>query len=184
MGEQRLGHVLTAAPAFVRAGCELVAETDLAIGKLRLFGGDFEALFGFAPPAPRTQTDRGGATYAWMAPGEWLVTGTKDAVDTALAVACGQDLALALDITHGRAAFLLSGAEARTAIAGVSALDTRDRSFAVGSVARTKLGETGMFIARLPDRDGNPRFRIIVDQTMTAYAVRVLGEPASRSFAQ
>lgn len=183
MVEQGLERVLPEIGPFARAGCGLIAESDLAIGKIRLFGADFEALLGFAPPAPRTQIERAGATYAWMAPGEWLVTGTEVAVETALAAVRNEALALALDITHGRAAFLLSGAEARTAIAGVSGLDTRERSFAIGAVARTMLCETGMFIARLPDRDGYPVFRIIIDQTMAAYAVRMLGEPAARSIA-
>lgn len=163
-------------PDFRRDGCALALDHALAIGKIRLLARDFTALFGVAPPPPRRQIDHDGATFAWLAPGEWLVTGPQAAVAAVLARADG-DLALAIDISHGRTAFILSGAEARTAIATVSPLDAGDRAFPVGGVARTLLGDTSMFIARLPDRMDGPQFRIIVDQTMAGYAARMLSEP-------
>jgi len=184
MAEQNPGRPLSRtvpdAAAFARTGCSLRFE-DIAVGKLRLDEADFAPLLGFAPPPSRTQIEQGGATYAWLAPGEWLITGSEASVRAALEKAGENDLAFTLDITHGRATFILSGPEARTAIASVSPLDTRDRAFAVGAVARSILGETGMFIARLAEEGGQPQFRIIVDQTMAAYAVRMLGEPATRS---
>src|SRR6185437_4767313 len=86
----------------------------------------------------------------------------------------GGDSVLAVDLTHGRTAFLLSGANARAALNTHSPLDLRAESFPVGATARTLLGDTGMFIARLPDVPGGPSFQVIVDQTMAPYAARLL----------
>lgn len=161
---------------FNRPGCTLEIDAALAIGKIRLIDGDFAGRFGVAPPPPRRQIERDGVTIAWMAPGEWLATGSPAAVAALLAKADGE-LGFGIDISHGRTAFLLGGAEARTALSAVSALDVRDAAFPVDSVARTMLGATAMFLARLPDRGGAPTFRIIVDQTMAGHAARMLSEP-------
>jgi sarcosine oxidase subunit gamma len=172
----KLAKATPPAPDFARPGCSLALDAALAVGKIRLIGEDFAATFGFAPPPPRTQIDRGGVTIAWLAPGEWLVTGAEAAVAATLAKADGE-LGLGIDISDGRSVLVLTGAEARTALAAVSALDVSDRAFAVGGVARTMLGGSGMFLARLADVAGAPCFRIIVDQTMTHYAARMLSEP-------
>ena len=163
-------------PTFFRPGCSLKIEPDLAVGKIRLLGPTFEDLFGSAPPSPRCQVAIGDAVFAWLAPGDWLVCGAQGTVASALRRVTG-DLALGIDVTHGRVAFILSGKEARAAIAATCPLDTDDRVFPVGSVARSRLGDAGLFIARLPEDDGTPRFRLIVDQTMAAYAIRMLSEP-------
>jgi sarcosine oxidase subunit gamma len=179
MPRQALAPAQPPVPDFHRDGCALALDHALAIGKIRLLAADFTTVFGAAPPAARRQIDHDGATFAWLAPGEWLVTGPREAVAAALARADGE-LALTIDISHGRIAFILSGAEVRTAIAAVSPLDAGERAFPVGGGARTLLGDTGMFIARLPDRADGPQFRIIVDQTMAGYAARMLSEPGER----
>jgi sarcosine oxidase subunit gamma len=90
------------------------------------------------------------------------------------------DLGLGVDLTHARASFLLTGADARDRLASTTPLNVADAAFGEGSVARTPLGETTMFLARLADRDASPRFRIIVDQTMACYAARMLTAPSTR----
>jgi hypothetical protein len=62
----------------------------------------------------------------------------------------------------------------RDALAAHCPLDLRGRSFPVGAVARSLLGEAGIFIAREADVAGETLFRLIVDQTMAHYAVRLL----------
>ena len=124
----------------------------------------------------------GGIAVSWLAPDEWLLTGPEGAVLAALERAENAgDSALATDLSHARASFQLSGAGARDRLAAQTPLDISDAAMPVGRVARTPLGDTGMFLARLPDTAGQPTFRIIVDQTMAAYAVRMLAGPATIS---
>ena len=188
MADRYDGAMLTRAASEV-PGCDrpdftLRREDGLGIAKLRLLGADpdagFRALTGRVAPAARTQVEADGLTYVWLAPGEWLVTGAEAMVAAAVArlAAAGGDAVLALDLTHGRTAFRLSGPAARDRLAAVSPLDVWDGVFPAGAVARTLLGETVMVLARLPDRDEGPDFRIIVDQTMAAYASRMLAGPA------
>lgn len=163
----------------VRPGLSFRIEPELGIAKLRIFGGEAEARFrdvaGIAPPRALTQVEDRGLTFAWLAPGEWLVTGPEAAVAAWVAevMAPGADDLLAIDFSHARAAFLLEGANARAALAAHCPLDLWPDAFPVGAVARSLLGDAGLFIARLADAEGTPRFRIIVDQTMAAYAGRL-----------
>lgn len=152
-----------------RAGVTLAVEHDLALAKVQTLGDA-------AGPAAGKQEHAGGLTRAWMAPNEWLLIGPQAIVATAMAAATGDD-ALVVDLTHGRTAFLLSGAEARDALAAHCPLDLWPATFPVDAVARTLLGDTSMFIARLADGADGPCFRIIVDQTMAAYAARMLAGP-------
>jgi len=170
-------------PSFADDGRFLHAQPVMAVGKVRIISdtvdSDFRKALLVEPPPAGRQIEHNGVTIAWLAPGEWLLTGTANAVRTVLdrVTRAVPDLSIALDITHGRACFEFGGTQARDAIAGVCGLDVRERSFAVGSVARTTLGATGMFIARLSDEGATPRFRLIVDQTMAAYAARMLRQP-------
>src|SRR3546814_13295563 len=88
------------------------------------------------------------------------------------------DSCLATNLSHARAAFRLSGARARERLAAVTPPDVSAGAMAVGDVARAPLSDTGMFIARLPDSDGQPHFRIVGVQTMAASAVRMFRRPA------
>lgn len=167
------------AAGFVRPTLALEVE-DVALAKLRVYGPDADARFAsitaIAPPSFRRQVVQNGLTFAWLAPGEWLICGGEQAVAAWLAQSDRRDheAELALDITHGRIAFVLTGSDARDALAAHCPLDLWDKSFQVDDVARSLLGDTTMVIARLPDLDGAPRFRIVVDQSMAAYAARLL----------
>lgn len=162
-----------------RPGVSFRIEPGLGIAKLRIFGDAADARFrvvtGIAPPRAGTQIEDQQLSLAWLAPGEWLITGHETAVAdwVARADALGADDLLAIDFSHARAAFLLEGANARAALAAHCPLDLWPDIFPVGAVARSLLGDTGLFIARLGDAEGAPRFRIIVDQTMAAYAGRL-----------
>jgi len=160
-------------------GFSLRVNRDLGIAKLRAVPADSDANFlsvaGFAPPATGREIVRGALAFAWLAPGEWLITGTPAAVATWLEAAndIGGDDILAIDFTHARVAFELVGSNARSALAAHCPLDLWPEAFPVGAVARTLIGDTVMFIARLEDEARAPRFRIIVDQTMAPYVRRL-----------
>lgn len=185
MGEIELLKMLRRAPstvvAIARADLSLEVEQGLGIAKLRCFHGidhdaAFHAVTGAAAPKPLGRTDVGDLAFSWLAPGEWLITGAETAVEAWVHQAQelgGVDI-LAVDFTHARQSFLLGGPSSRTALAAHCPLDLGDAGFPIGTVARSLLGDTIMFIARLGDDDAGPRFRIIVDQTMAAYAARLL----------
>lgn len=162
-----------------RPGLMLRVRHDLGIGKLRVAPSDADASFqriaGFAPPPVGRQVERDTLTFGWMAPGEWLVTGPEPAVATWVTEATekGADEVLAIDFTHARVAFELSGNNTRAALAAHCPLDLWPDAFPVNAVARSLLGETVMSIARLADNEDGARFRIIVDQTMAPYARRL-----------
>jgi sarcosine oxidase subunit gamma len=155
-------------------------ERDLGIAKLRIHGPEadtrFATIVGTAPPAPLEQIGASDLTLAWLAPGEWMATGPEPAIaEWVLRIAtAGDEDALAVDITHARTGFVVAGTQARSAIAAHCPLDLWSEVFAVNSVGRSLLGETGTFIARLTDGEDGARFRIVVDQTMAAYAARML----------
>lgn len=164
---------------FTRPGLSLRVERDLGIAKLRVMlntGDDaFQRIVGFAPPRPCTQIEPNELTFAWMSPDEWLVTGPEAKVDawlTGLSATVDAD-ALAVDLTHASVSMELTGHSVCAALSAHCPLDLWPDTVPVGSVARTALGETRMFIARLEDRKSHPRFRIIIDQTMAPYVRRL-----------
>lgn len=163
------------------AGVRLLTEPWLGIAKLQVLAQDPDAWFaqalGIDPPPPLTEIERNGLAVAWLAPGELLVTGAESQVeqirrhcDDAAGV-----LGLMTDLTHARAAFALSGAMARTALSAHCPLDLADAAMPVGAALRSMFGDAGVFISRRADRDGQPCFRLIFDQTMSGYAERMLG---------
>ncbi len=181
-----LARVAAAPTGFARTGVTLKPEPFLGVGKIQFLGAQaaalFEQGFGRAAPATSGSLSLDGVDVSWLAPGEWLVTGGEPEIRAALErAAVAGDFGLATDLSHARASFLLSGKDARDTLAAVTPLDVSHAAIPVGGVARAPLGDTGMFLARLPDLDGEPAFRIVVDQTMAAYAVRMLAGPASIS---
>ena len=167
---------------FNEAGAALTLEDRLGVGKVQFLRETtvayFSDLFGQPAPADRQSLSLDMVEVSWLAPDEWLLTGDEAEVLAIIgrAVMFG-DSCLATNLSHARKAFRLSGAGARDRLAAVTPLDVSAGSMAVGGVARAPLSDTGMFIARLPDSEGQPVFRIVVDQTMAAYAVRMLRGP-------
>jgi sarcosine oxidase subunit gamma len=185
-----LGRAAAPFAGFACAGATLEAEPLLGVGKVQLLDDIpatlFEMVFEQAPPGPGGSFVSNGLGISWLAPGEWLLTGPEQALQAVIerVEAVVGDLGLVTDRSDASASFLLSGAEARDVLAAVTPLDIADMAIGVGDVARAPLGETGMFVARLPDRNGQPCFRIIVDQTLAAYAVRMLAGPKPTSGVQ
>jgi len=170
---------------FITAELELLVEDGLGIAKLQIWGPDwdkgFSDLLGCPPPRKGTQSASGGLTIAWLAPGEWLLSGDEPAVATRTGDIAPRlpSEALITDLTHGRTSLLLSGKNARGALEAHCPLDLWPTKFCENLVARSLLGDVGAFVARLPDRADGPSFRIIVDQTMGIYAARLLVASAS-----
>lgn len=170
---------------FARIGAALQLEPYLGVAKIQLWGPEAPALFeqavGQPPPPAGGSCSTGDVLFAWLAPGEWLVIGPGAEVQSVLERAdrAGGDLGLSIDLTHACGSFVLSGRDAREVLAALTPLDLSAAALPVGGATRAPLGETSMFIARLSDQDGGPRFRIILDQTMAAYAARMLDGTAS-----
>lgn len=167
------------------AGVRLAAEPQLGIAKLQILAADpdgwFETALGISPPPVLGEIQPGPVAIAWLAPGEWLVTGGEadvERVRTRCAEAAG-NLGLMVDITHARATFELSGPKASSALAAHCPLDFGDEAMPVGAARRSTFSDTGFFISRRPDRDGQPCFRLIFDQSMAGYAARMLGATIS-----
>src|SRR3546814_16079346 len=89
----------------------------------------FRAL-GIAPPSVLTEIEPGPVAIAWLAPGEWLVTGDEANV-ARVRLRCADaagDLGLMVDITHARATYELSGAGARSVLAAHCPLALGDQA--------------------------------------------------------
>ena len=163
------------------ADVRLAAEPRLGIAKLQILAADpdawFEQALGLAPPSVLTEIEPGPVAIAWMAPGEWLVTGDEADVER-VRLRCAEaagNLGLMVDITPARTVFELSGVGARSVLAAHCPLDFDEEAMPVGAAKRSTFSDTGFFISRRSDRDGQPRFRLIFDQTMAGYAERLLG---------
>lgn len=171
---------------FNEAGAALTLEDGLGVGKVQFLRETtvayFSDLFGQPAPADRQSLALDMFEVSWLAPDEWLLTGDEAEVLAMIGrAAMFGDSCLATNLSHARAAFRLSGAGARDRLAAVTPLDVTDAAMSVGDVARAPLSDTGMFIARLPNSEGQPVFRIVIDQTMAAYAIRMLRGPALTS---
>ena len=170
-----------------RPGFALRIEPDLGIGKLLVLGAQpavvFRRIVGHDAPAAGRQIHDQGVNFAWLSPSEWLLTGNEHEMAARLARIDqrGGDDALVVDLSQARTSFVLDGPQVRDVLASLCPLDLWSEAFPVGSVARSLLGDTSMFIARLADLAGGPRFRVVVDQTMEAYAARLLAGPQPRS---
>ncbi len=161
-------------------GIRLASDSSIGVARLQVRVGQpdrwFEEVLGIAPPAPLTEIVAPPLQCAWLAPGEWLITGSGPDVEhvRSHAAAAAGTLGLMVDLTHARATFELCGAAARLVLAAHCPLDLSNREMPVGGARRSLFSETGFFISRQPDRDGEARFRLIFDQTMAGYAQRML----------
>jgi sarcosine oxidase subunit gamma len=176
-----LGRVAPLGPGDVPDNEALAFLPFLGLVKVQVAGERSEAVLalalGTALPQPGAAVPIGPIDCLWLAPGEYLLVGDEHAVG-ATAGEVQEKLAgtlnMVTDMTHARAAFVLSGTDARNALAAHCPLDLSDAGFAVGDVARSLLGDCGVLVQRLASRENGAAFRIIVDQTMAHYAVRLL----------
>lgn len=159
----------------------LQPEPDLHLLKVQLRGqsanGRLAEQLGGIVPGPGRWINHGAMHCCWLAPSEWLVTGDGDAIGRLafdLERSLAAEVALVTNITDGCASLLLTGTLAAERIASACPLDLRPDSFPPGACARSLIGDAHLFLARLPNRATGPAYRLVVDQTMADYAVRLL----------
>jgi sarcosine oxidase subunit alpha len=127
--------------------------TDLSHApKWRVFDGHDSIL-------PGTSSGSAGSLVWSVSPGEWTVLG--DRPDDAL------------DLTHVRAMFRLSGGDASTLINRVCALDLGDGMFPDGAAARTLFAGVASEIVR-DDEDGVPSYLLVLSRSYSTYVLDVI----------
>ena len=121
--------------------------------------------FGSSRAAPE------GALVLGSRPGEWIVTGTAEAVGTVVDSLTGFDAAefvTALDWTHGRALFRVTGPDAPRMLEKVCSLDWSDLMTPDGAVASASVAKVTCDIAR-NDVDGVPSYLVFCDRSFGQY---------------
>lgn len=146
----------TPMPTSIRKGPALVAEltlTDMSpTAKWRVFAGH-EAV------VPGTSSGS-GETLVWsVTPGEWTVLGNRPEE--------------AVDLTHVRAMFRLTGREAATVINRVCALDLGDAMFPNGAAARTLFAGVATEIIRA-DQGDLPSYLLLPSRSFSTYVLEVI----------
>lgn len=119
----------------------------------------WQVLTGHEDVGPGT-SNRSGDTLVWsVTPGEWTMLGDRpdDAVD----------------LTHVRAMFRLTGTDAATLINRVCALDLGDHMFPNGAAARTLLAGVATEIIH-DDEDGAPSYLLLPSRSFSTYVVDVI----------
>ncbi len=123
------------------------------------------APFGSSRRAP------GGALVLGSRPGEWILLGTAEsAADAAGALdgVAGEDFVTALDWTHGRALFRLTGHDAARMLEKVCSLDWSEEMTPDGAVASASVAKVTCDLAR-EDFDGKPSYLIFCDRSFGQY---------------
>lgn len=134
------------------------------------------ARFGSSQAAP------GGALVLGSRPGEWIVLGTPNEVASVVATLDGLDspeshdsgeFVSALDWTHSRAMFRLTGAEAARMLEKVCGLDWSDHMTPNGAVVSASVALTTCDLARNDvhrnDTAGTPSYLIFCDRSFGQY---------------
>lgn len=127
--------------------------TDLSPSpKWRVFAGHEQI-------RPGTSQGSGDSLVWSVTPGEWTVLGSKpdDAVD----------------LTHVRAMFRLTGADAAVLINRVCALDLNDGMFPNGAAARTLFAGVATEIVR-DDENGTPSYLLLPSRSFSNYILEVI----------
>ncbi len=124
-----------------------------------------DAPFGTSRMAP------GGALVLGSRPGEWIVVGASAEVAAAVAGLDGRvgpEFTSALDWTHGRAMFRVTGTSAPRMLEKVCGLDWSDHMTPDGAVVSASVALVTCDIAR-NDRDGVRSYLIFCDRSFGQY---------------
>ena len=118
-----------------------------------------------------SQVAAGGALVLGSRPGEWIVLGTPEEVSAAVAELDGldsQEFMSALDWTHGRAMFRVTGRESARMLEKVCSLDWADPMMPDGAVASASVAKVTCDIAR-NDAYAAPSYLIFCDRSFGQY---------------
>jgi len=109
--------------------------------------------------------DGSGDSLVWsVTPGEWTVLGARPEG--------------AVDLTHVRAMFRLTGTDADTVINRVCALDLGDATFPSGAAARTLFAGVATEIVR-DDEGEDPSYLLLPSRSYSTYILDVLLDAGS-----
>ena len=118
-----------------------------------------------------SRQEPGGALVLGSRPGEWILLGSSDAVANLVEGVSGldsSDFVTALDWTHGRALFRVTGHDAPRILEKVCGLDWSDPMTPDGAVASASVAKVTCDIAR-NDRDGIRSYLIFCDRSFGQY---------------
>ena len=122
-------------------------------------------------PFGSSRTVAGGTLVLGSRPGEWVVLGSADAVAETVEGLDGldsSDFVTALDWTHGRALFRVTGGSAPRMLEKVCSLDWSDPMTPDGAVASASLAKVTCDIAR-NDVGGTPSYLVFCDRSFGQY---------------
>ena len=118
-----------------------------------------------------SRQDPGGALVLGSRPGEWILLGSSDAVANlveGVSSLDSSDFVTALDWTHGRALFRVTGHDAPRILEKVCGLDWSDPMTPDGAVASASVAKVTCDMAR-NDRDGIRSYLIFCDRSFGQY---------------
>ncbi len=132
-------------------------------------------------PFGSSRAAAGGALVLGSRPGEWIVLGEAGAVAEEVDGIDGldpSDLVTALDWTHGRALFRITGPDASGMLEKVCSLDWSDPMTPDGAVASASVAKVTCDLAR-NDIDGVPSYLIFCDRSFGQYLFDALIDAGS-----
>ena len=153
------------------SGALMLSDASATVKWLVRGSADGEAAVRLDAPFGSSRTTEGGALVLGSRPGEWIILGAAGAVAEAVAGIDGldsSDFVTALDWTHGRALFRVTGADAPRMLEKVCSLDWSDPMTPDGAVASASVAKVTCDIAR-NDVDGTPSYLIFCDRSFGQY---------------
>jgi sarcosine oxidase subunit gamma len=144
------------------------------------------------PTTPNTWEATGAGRAIWLAPNEWLVTGTAhtpdelaDRIDGELAIAALIDTVKPLggavvDVSAQRIGIRLTGRRVRQVLAKGCSIDLHPRVFTRGSAAQTQIGQAGVILLALSDAGTGDRgdYLVLVRSSFAGYLAEWLLDAA------
>jgi heterotetrameric sarcosine oxidase gamma subunit len=162
------------------AGIAFCVRTDLTLIDLRgdpqnaEFLAGAQGALGCALPLKANTTARGpDCDVLWLGPDAWLlVSGQAGKINETLPINRG----FLTDVSHGRAAFRISGPRTRDLLAKGCSLDLHPRAFQAGQCAQTSLAHVGVLLHLCGD---GGEFDLYCARSYAAHLWHWLAEAAS-----
>ena len=157
--------------AIAESGDLVLADASATVKWLVRASGSPNAAERLGAPFGSSQAAAGGALVLGSRPGEWVVLGTPGAVAEAvegLGSSDSSDFVTAVDWTHGRALFRVTGHAASRMLEKVCSLDWSDPMTPDGAVASASVAKVTCDIAR-NDVDGTPSYLVFCDRSFGQY---------------
>ena len=153
------------------AGALMLSDASAAVKWLVRGSAGGAAADRLGVPFGSSRATEAGALVLGSRPGEWIVVGPVGAVAEVVAgidELDPSDLVTAVDWTHGRALFRVTGSDAPRMLEKVCSLDWSDAMTPDGAVASASVAKVTCDIARC-DMDGTPSYLIFCDRSFGQY---------------